>query len=80
MDSDNASIPGGLDNRLSGANYSRAGGRNAEATHEYSFVWNSTLSTFTTTKNNTFIINATNGVGIQTNNPQAALDVSGAII
>ena len=79
MDSDNGSIPGGLDNRLSGANYSRAGGRNAEAIHEYSFVWNSTTSTFTTTKTNTFIINATNGVGIQTNDPQKTLDVSGSI-
>jgi len=34
---------------------------------------------FTAGADNTFLINATNGVGINTNNPQATLDVSGAV-
>ena len=42
-------------------------------------MWNTTTTGFATTKTDTFIINSPNGVGIQTNDPQKALDVNGAI-
>ncbi len=61
------------------SDYSFVGGVNSNAKDDYSFVWNSDLlNKFSTTKTKTFIINATNGVGIRTNNPQGDLHVAGS--
>lgn len=58
--------------------YSFVGGKNAKALHSSSFVRNGDLiKNFSTTKNSTFIINALNGVGIRTENPQWDLDIWG---
>ena len=63
------------------------GGEYAQALHNNSFVRNSTNSTFATAHQGSFIINVPYdgrfsmwGVGINTNAPGAALDVSGDII
>jgi len=56
-------------NNISWANYSRVWGWNAQAYHTNSFVWNASDTPFTTTKEKTFIINAPNGIGINTANP-----------
>ena len=74
-----ATVPGGLANSA-GGDYSFAAGRRAKATSHGSFVWgDSTDADFTSTITNTFIIRATNGVGIGLATPGTALDVSGDI-
>ncbi len=62
-------IPGGQYNIISWADYSQVGGYNAYAINNYSFVWNTENTPFSTTKEKTFIINALGGIGIYTNNP-----------
>jgi len=70
-------VPGG-DHNLAG-DHSFAVGHYSCAAASGSFVWadNSSDSYFISTLNNTFIIRATNGVGIGTSTPQAQLDVNG---
>jgi len=52
----------------------------AHTFYDNTFVWNSDPAiNFSSIKEKTFIINAPGGVGIDTNDPQVALDVSGAI-
>jgi len=64
-----STIPGGYLNSASG-NYSFAAGRRAKANHTGAFVWgDSTNSDFTSTAVNQFLIRASGGVGIGTNNP-----------
>ncbi len=73
-----------------GGNYSTAWGRRSQALHDYTWVWSdddSTLydsgnpdpikDTFASKKSNTFLVRAKNGVGINNNDPQGALDVDG---
>ena len=83
-------IPGWFQNNIS-ASYSFAAWANTQAFHDNSFIWNSVIGTmFVTTKPGTFLINAPRsdcggtlgcwGVGIDTNKPAAALDVSGTIL
>ncbi|HMO51796.1 MAG TPA: hypothetical protein PKA21_11785, partial [Kiritimatiellia bacterium] len=67
-------VPGGNGNQANG-DFSFAAGRNAFAQHEGSFVWNGSFSTFSSTATNQFLVRAPRGVGINTNNPQAALHV-----
>jgi hypothetical protein len=72
-------IPGGYQN--SATNVSFAAGRRAAAVHEGSFVWaDSGFTTFSTTDTNQFLVQASGGVGINTNNPQATLHVNGEAI
>ncbi len=74
---DFATIPGGTDN-LGGGNYSQAAGRRAKAINGGTFVWaDQTDEDFESTGDNQFLIRAGGGVGINTNNPQGALDVAG---
>ncbi len=56
-----------------------AAGNSARAAHDGSFVWgDNTFSDFASTANNQFLIRASGGVGINTNNPNgAALAVNG---
>ena len=73
-----ASIPGGRQN--SATNYALAAGRRAKALHQGAFVWSdSTDADFASAGSNQFLIRASGGVGIGTNNPQSALHVLGAV-
>jgi hypothetical protein len=70
-------IPGGRNNAVSG-DYSLAAGRRARANNSGSFVWaDATDADFATTGNNQFIVRASGGVGINTNNPTAKLHIAG---
>ncbi len=70
-----AAVPGGTRNWANG-NYSLAAGRRAQALHGGTFVWgDSTDADFVSTTANTFVIRATNGVGVGTANPEAPLHV-----
>jgi len=75
-----ATVPGGLANRADG-DFSFAAGRQAEALHDGSFVWGDSHShpDAQSTAVDQFIVIAANGVGIQTNSPQADLDVAGTM-
>jgi hypothetical protein len=74
-----ATIPGGSNNQASGS-YSLAAGRNASALHDGTFVWaDSNSSVFASTAENQYLISADGGVGIGTNSPSEALEVSGTI-
>lgn len=68
----------GLATSAQGAN-SLAAGRSAEAVHEGAFVWgDSDSASFSSTASNQFLVRASNGVGINTNNPLDVLHVRGA--
>lgn len=71
-------VPGGSFNQAEGSN-SFAAGVNARALNDRSFVWSSITSTsgFSSTGENQFLIAADGGVGVNTNSPQASLDVEG---
>jgi hypothetical protein len=72
-----SAVPGGFRNTASGT-YSFAAGNRAKANHVGTFVWgDGTLSDFASTGNNQFLIRASGGVGIGTNNPTSALHVNG---
>jgi hypothetical protein len=70
-------IPGGMDNYVSG-NYSFAAGMQASAEHEGTFVWSDSTGGFASTAPNQFLIDASGGVGIGTNNPTHMLTVEGS--
>ncbi len=74
-----ATVPGGYYN-VAGGFYSFAAGRQAKANHKGAFVWaDSTDADFASTANNQFLIRASGGVGIGTNNPGGfQLAVNGA--
>jgi len=70
-----STIPGGVLNRAGGAN-SFAAGRHAKANHDGTFVWGDfTEEDFASTAPNQFLIRATGGVGIGTNNPSGNLHI-----
>jgi hypothetical protein len=81
-----ATVPGGAGNTAQG-DFSFAAGLGASALHDGCFVWaDSTVRTnwfggpaFTSSSSNQFLIRALGGVGINTTNPLAALDVVGTI-
>jgi hypothetical protein len=73
---DNATIPGGVSNAVNRP-FGFAAGRRATANHNGAFVWNASANGLTSTASNQFLIGASGGVGINTNNPQAALHVAG---
>lgn len=71
-----STIPGG--NLNAAGPQSFAAGHRAKALATGAFVWaDSNEADFSTTANNQFLVRAAGGVGINTNNPQAALHVSG---
>ena len=75
-----STVPGGDQNVAYGDN-SFAAGHRAKVYQQGAFVWaDSTDADFTSTAANQFLIRASGGVGINNNNPGAALDVSGSII
>lgn len=68
---------------LAGGVASTAMGNRAQAIHDGTFVWSdySTTTAFTSTSTNQFLVLATGGVGINTNNPgNAALNVNGTVM
>jgi hypothetical protein len=74
-----ATIPGGREN--SATNYAFAAGHRAKANHTGSFVWaDSTDADFASAGPDQFLIRASGGVGVGTNNPQAALHVNGTTL
>jgi hypothetical protein len=75
-----ATVAGGQFN-LAGGTHSFAAGRKAVAAHNGSFVWaDETDSPFSTTGANQFVVRASAGVGINTNNPNGnALNVAGNV-
>jgi trimeric autotransporter adhesin len=74
-----ATVPGGRDNSATGTTSFAAGNR-AKASHNGTFVWaDNTAVDFASTDVNQFLIRAGGGVGINTNNPLAALHVNGGI-
>ena len=70
----------GYNTTASGAG-SLAAGAQAQAQHDGAFVWAdyNPGSSFASTTTNQFLIRAGNGVGINKNNPTAALDVNGTV-
>jgi hypothetical protein len=74
-----ATVPGGAGN-TAGGQFSFAAGHDAKALHDGTFVWSdSPGGGFASTTNDQFLIRATNGVGINKNNPATALDVNGVV-
>jgi hypothetical protein len=80
VDANYGMVPGGEAN-VAGGLYSFAAGQSARALHSGSFVWAdfSTVNPYSSTAANQFLIRAAGGVGINTNNPFAALDVVGNV-
>lgn len=77
QNANHAMIPGGLQNTVA-ADYGFAAGRRAKANHQGAFVWaDATDADLASTANNQFLVRAAGGVGINTNNPTAALHVGG---
>jgi len=73
-----ATVPGGDQN--SAAANAFAAGHRAKAVNTGAFVWADSQDTnFTSTANNQFLVRAAGGVGINTNNPGATLDVNGSL-
>jgi hypothetical protein len=73
-----ATVPGGENNRALGMD-SFAAGAYATAFGDHSFVWATGGAGFADTGNNQFLMGPNVSVGINTNNPQSALDVNGTI-
>jgi hypothetical protein len=75
-----ATVPGGSAN-FAGGIYSFAAGQQANAITDGSFVWaDAQNAPFASTGNNQFLVRASGGVGVNTNNPAgAALNVVGAV-
>lgn len=75
-----STIPGGYSNSAAGS-YSFAAGNQAQANNDGTFVWaDAQNATFGSTSPNQFLIRASGGVAINTNNPAgAALNVAGTV-
>ncbi|MFZ2151468.1 MAG: hypothetical protein WAZ12_00690 [Candidatus Absconditicoccaceae bacterium] len=70
-------IPGGNSNTIN-ANNSFAAGNNTSVSHNNTFIRNGSRSIgVSSIKSGTFIINVPNGMGINTSDPQADLDING---
>ena len=75
-----ATIPGGRNNQATGDN-SFAAGQRAKANHNGTFVWaDATAADFTSTNTNQFLIRASGGVGIGTNDPRGGLLILNAVV
>lgn len=75
-----AVVPGGEAN-LAYGEHSFAAGYHAKATNRGTFVWaDRSGGDFSSTANNQFLIRASGGVGLGTNNPHAALEVAGTVL
>jgi hypothetical protein len=72
-----STVPGGRDNSSAG-DYSLAAGRRDKADHNGTFVWaDDTDADFTSTGVDQFLVRASGGVGIGTNQPTEQLEVAG---
>ena len=71
-----ATVPGGALNSAT-MSYTLAAGRRAQANHVGAFVWaDSTDADFASTANDQFLIRAAGGVGINTNQPRATVEIA----
>ena len=71
-----ATIPGGASNSAT-MSYTLAAGHRAQANHDGAFVWaDSTNMDFVSTANDQFLIRANGGVGINTNQPRATIEIA----
>ena len=76
----NSAVVGGSDNLAQGSR-SFAAGQRAKALHNNTFVWSdSSFGDFESTASDQFLIRASGGVGIGTNDPQADLQIVGRFI
>ena len=74
-----STVPGGLRNTAAGR-LSFAAGHRAKANHSGAFVWaDSGNADFTSSGNDQFLVRASGGVGIGTQNPQEQLHVAGNV-
>lgn len=75
-----ATVPGGEQNSARGE-YSFAAGSGARANHAYSFIWYATPNpysdTLSTTGQHQFIVDASGGMGVGTNQPKTLMHVQG---
>ncbi len=73
-------VPGGTNNHAD-SNYTYAAGRDAWSIHRGSYIWADDRAglVWQTTDTNQYLIRASGGVGINTNNPSQPLTVSGTI-
>jgi hypothetical protein len=62
---------------VTNCNFSTAMGRNCRIGHNDVFMWNGSASTWSSTEHSQVLFRAVSGVGINTNNPKAALHVGG---
>ena len=71
-----ATIPGGASNSAT-MSYTLAAGHRAQANHDGAFVWaDSTNMDFVSTANDQFLIRANGGIGINTNQPRATIEIA----
>ena len=57
--------------------YTLAAGHRAQANHDGAFVWaDSTNTDFVSTANDQFLIRANGGIGINTNQPRATIEIA----
>ncbi|MCA9429488.1 MAG: hypothetical protein KC940_03160 [Candidatus Omnitrophica bacterium] len=75
----NSIVAGGVANEA-GDEYSFAAGHRAKSLHRGSFVWaDSAFSDFASTDDNQFLVRASGGVGLGTNNPVSQLHVAESV-
>jgi hypothetical protein len=75
-----SAVPGGNAN-IAGGDHSFAAGHRAQANHNGTFVWADDINKgFASTGKNQFLIRASGGVGIGTNNPTEQLTVNGKVL
>jgi len=72
-------VPGGFLNRAGGLR-SFAAGEWAEALHDNTFVWSSSGHSFASTGSDQFLVDASGGIGLNTNEPLASAHVQGTDI
>jgi hypothetical protein len=78
-DGRSATIPGGVDNTASGK-FSFAAGKRAKATNEGAFVWaDSTDEDISSTGADQFLVEASGGTGIGTNDPQTTFHIRDSV-
>ena len=80
VNGDFAFIAGGSANKAAG-DHSFAAGYEAQAMNDGSFVWSDgTGGSFASTGNNQFLVHASGGVGVNTDDPEETLDVHGDVV
>jgi len=74
-----STVPGGNNNSAGGL-ASFAAGADADAAHDRTFVWSNGQGVFSSTGPNQFLVSASGGIGLNTNEPLASAHVQGTDI